>query len=100
MKDGTRGVDIEVFAEMRSNIYLFLVDDTSKHRKANGPYKNVFTTINHSKCKDILLNNKCLMHSMTRIQRKNQRIGTYEIGKFHWPSLMTKYISKTIDMTD
>ena len=37
---------------------------------------------------------------MNRIQSKDHRIGTYEIKKFHCLILMTKYISKTIDMTD
>ena len=31
--------------------------------------------------KDVLLDNKCLRHSMNRIQSKNHRIGTYEINK-------------------
>ena len=29
----------------------------------------------------ILLNKKCLRHSMTRIQSKDHKIGTYEINK-------------------
>ena len=37
---------------------------------------------------------------MNRTQSKDHRIGTYEIKKFHCLILMTKYISKTIDMTD
>ena len=43
--------------------------------------KNFVATITHSECKDVLLNNKCLKHSMNRIQSKNHRIGTYEINK-------------------
>ena len=31
--------------------------------------------------KDVLLNNKCLRHSMNRIQSKGHKIGTYEINK-------------------
>ena len=31
--------------------------------------------------KVVLLNNKCLRHSMNRIQNKVHRIGTYEINK-------------------
>ena len=31
--------------------------------------------------KDVLLNKKCLIHSMNGIQRKYQRIETYEIKK-------------------
>ena len=35
----------------------------------------------NNKYKDVLLNNKCLKHSMNRISRKDHRIGTYEIKK-------------------
>ena len=30
---------------------------------------------------DVLLNKRCLEHSMNRIQSKNHRIGTYKINK-------------------
>ena len=30
---------------------------------------------------DVLLNKRCLGHSMNRIQSKNHRIGTYKINK-------------------
>ena len=43
--------------------------------------KNVVSTTSHSKYKDVLLNIKCLRHSMNRIQGKNHKIGTYEINK-------------------
>ena len=43
--------------------------------------KNVVATISHNEYKDVLLNNKCLRHSMNRMQSKNHRIGTYEISK-------------------
>ena len=43
--------------------------------------KNVVVTISHNEYKDVLLNNKCLRHSMNRMQSKNHRIGTYEISK-------------------
>ena len=38
-------------------------------------------TISYNKYKDVLLNNKCLRHSMNGIQSKDHRIGTYEINK-------------------
>ena len=43
--------------------------------------KNVVATISHNKYKDVLFNNKCLRHSMNRIQNKNHRTGTYENNK-------------------
>ena len=39
-----------------------------------------FATISHNEYKDVLLNNKCI-HSMNRVQSKDQWIGTYEISK-------------------
>ena len=37
---------------------------------------------------------------MKAIQSKDHRIGTYEINKISLLVLMTKYISKTMDMMD
>ena len=37
--------------------------------------------ITHNEQKDILLNNKCLTHSMNKIRSKDHRIGTYETSK-------------------
>ena len=42
--------------------------------------KNVFATISHSEYKNVL-NNKCLKHSMNRIQVKVHKIGVHEIKK-------------------
>ena len=43
--------------------------------------RNVVATISHHEYKDVLLNKKCLRHSMNRIQSKDHKIGTYEIKK-------------------
>ena len=42
-----------------------------------GLNKNVVENTIQSEYKDVLLNKKCLRHSMSRIQSKNHRIGTY-----------------------
>ena len=60
-------------------MYSFLVGDNSVHKKAEGLNRNVVATICHSEYKDVLLNNKCLRHSIKRIQSKDHRIGTSEI---------------------
>ena len=80
-------------------MYSFLVE-SSEHKKAKGVNRNVFATIRHNEYKDVLLNNKCLRHSMNRIQCKDHRIGTYESTKFNFLVFMAKCISKTMDMTD
>ena len=62
-------------------MYSYLVDDNSEHKKANGGNENVVARISHNEYKDVLLNKKCLRHSVNRIQSKDQIIRTYEINK-------------------
>ena len=62
-------------------MYSFLVDDNREHKKAKGVNRNVAATVSHNEYKDVLLNNKCLRHSMNRIESKNHRLGTYEINR-------------------
>ena len=66
--------------------------DNSEYKQPMDVNKNVVATISHNQYKDVLLNNKCLRHSMYRIQSKDYRIGTYEINKFSLPSFDGKYI--------
>ena len=81
MKEETAGTAIKEFVGLKSKIFSFFLDDFSKQKTAKGVNKNVVATISHNKCKNILLNNKCLRHSMNRIQSKNHRIETYKITK-------------------
>ena len=62
-------------------MYSYLVDNNSEYKKAKGVNKNIVATINHNEYKDVLLNKKCLRHSMNRIQSKYHRIGDYEVNK-------------------
>ena len=43
--------------------------------------KNTVAKINHNEYNDVLLDNKCLRHSINKIWIKNHRIGTYKINK-------------------
>ena len=61
-------------------MYSFLVDK-NEHKKAKGVNRNVVATISHNEYKDVLLNKKCLRHSMNIIQSKDRRTGTYETNK-------------------
>ena len=81
MKDETVGVAIEEFVGLKPKMYSYLVDDDSEHKKAKGVNKNVVATIRHNEYKDVLLKNKCLRHSINRIQSKDHKIKTYEINK-------------------
>ena len=60
-------------------MYSILVDN-NELKKAKSVNKNVVATISHNEYKDVLLNKKYTRHSMNRIQRKDHRIGTYEIN--------------------
>ena len=80
MKDETGDVAIEEFVELKSKMYSFLVDN-SKHKKAKGVNRNVVATKSYNEYKDVLLNNKCIRHSMNKIQDQDHRIGIYQINK-------------------
>ena len=43
--------------------------------------RKVVATIIHNECKNVLLNIKCIRHSMNIIQSKDHRKGTFEIRK-------------------
>ena len=52
----------------------YLLDDKSEHKKPRGANKNVVAITSHNEYKDVLLTNKCLRHSVNRIQSKYHRI--------------------------
>ena len=66
MKHKTAGVPIEEFVGLKPKMYSYLV---------------IVATISPNEFKDILLNKKCLRHSMNRIRSKDHKIPTYEINK-------------------
>ena len=60
-KDETGGIAIKKFVDWKQKIYV-LVDGCSEHEKSmNKPVKSP------SEYRDVLLNNKCLTHSMNRM---------------------------------
>ena len=73
MKDKTAGVAIEEFFELKPKMYSYLVDDDSGHKKAKGVNKNIVAAISHNGYKDVLLNKKCLRHSVNRIRSKEHK---------------------------
>ena len=81
MKDEIAAVAIEEIVGLRPKMYSYLLDNNSEHKKTKGIHKNVAATISHNEYKDVLLNKKCLRHSMNRIQSKDHKTGTYETGK-------------------
>ena len=56
MKDETAGVAIEEFVGLKPEMYWYLVDDNSEHKRAKAVNRNVVATISHNEYKDVLLN--------------------------------------------
>ena len=81
IKDETAGVSIKKFVGLKPKMFSFLVDASSEQKRAKCVNKNVVATISCNEYKDVSLSNRCLRHSMNRIQSKNHRVGTYEINK-------------------
>ena len=79
IKNETGDVAIEGFLGFK--MYSVLVDDSNEQKKAKGLKRNFVARISHNEYKDVLLNKKCLRHSMNRIQIKWYRTRTYEINK-------------------
>ena len=93
MKDETEGVVIKEFVGLKPKINSFFTDD-SKHKKAKDANKNFVATISQNEYKDVLLNNKCIRHSMNRIQSKDQKIVIYEVKKSSLPCFDDKIYPK------
>ena len=81
VKDKTPSVAIKEFVGLKPKMYSHLVNDNSEHKKAKGVNRNVVATISYNEYKDVLLNKKCLRHSMNMIQSKGHKVGIYEINK-------------------
>ena len=90
MKDETACIAIEEFVGLKPKMHSYLVDDNSEHKKAKDVNRNVVATIIHNEYKDVLLNKKYLRNSMSRIQSKDYKIGTYEISKISLTSFDDK----------
>ena len=99
MKDETRGAAIGNFLRLKPKMYSFLVDN-SEHKKEKGVNRNAVATTSHNDYKEALLvNSKCIRHSLNRIQSKDYKIGAYQINKISLSRFNGKYIFKTMDMT-
>ena len=81
MKDEMGGVATDEFVRRKLKLYLILRSDSSESKKRNVENKIVVFKIAQNK--NVLLNKKCLRHSMNWIQSKSHRIGTYKIHKIH-----------------
>ena len=69
-KDEIEGAVTEEFVGLKPKLYSFLVRNGG-HKKAKGMNRNVVATVIHNEYEDPLLNNKCIRHSMNKIQSKD-----------------------------
>ena len=99
IKDEIASLPIKEFVGLMAKLYLCLVDDSNEHKKLKGRNKNAVDKINHNCYNDGLLNEKCLRHSINRIQGKNRKMGTYAIKKILCLALMIKLIFSMVDLT-
>ena len=81
IKVETGGIVNKEFFGSKSNMYSLFGDNNSGHKKATGLNRTVVAAVSHNEYKDVLLNNKCIIHSLNRIQSEDQRIETYKINK-------------------
>ena len=81
IKVETGGISIKKFVGLKPKMYSFLVNNSSKHKKARGMNRYGVAIISHNEYKDVLLKKKCLRHSINRIESKDHRIISYEINK-------------------
>ena len=72
MKHETAGVAIEEFAGLKPKMYQYFVNDISEYKKEKGVNKNAVATISHNEYKDVLLDKKCLRHSMNDLKQRSQ----------------------------
>ena len=81
-------------------MYCYFVDSNSKHKKDKDVNKNVVETTCHNEHKNILLNKKCLRHSMNRVQIKMIQRELAKSTRFLCLALMIKYIFRIMDVRD
>ena len=77
MKHESEGKIIGEFVGLKSKMYSMKNIDG----KETNTTKGVDITTEFKEFKDILFNRKIMRHKMRRIQRKNHKLGTYEINK-------------------
>ena len=76
MKGETCGAIIKKLAGLKPKMYSFLLEYSNEHKKC-------CCNNSHGEYRDVLLNSKCLGHSMERIQRKDhQQISKISLSCF------------------
>ena len=100
MKDEKSGVAIKKSFGLKPNMYSFLVDHRSEHKKTMVVNKTVVVTTSHNEYKDVLLNNRCLRPLMSRFRSTNHRIIAYETNIISTFCFDDKIYILTMDFMD
>ena len=83
MKDEVKGKIIDEFVGLRSKMYSLVMVDDKEIKKAMGVNRNLADSIRHKEYVVTLFGKGLIKHDMKRIQRKLQRIGTYDVCKIY-----------------
>ena len=82
MKDEAAGIPIIEFVGLRSKMYSYIKENDIEGKTAKGIKKAVIKkNIKFQNYKDVLSNNKQVMHKMKTIRSESHQIGSYEINK-------------------
>ena len=81
-KDKAAGKPIIDFGGLKSKMYSYLKDNSVNNKTAKGVKKNVIKRdIDHSHYKEVLFNNKKLLHQMKTIRSDHHQISSYNVNK-------------------
>ena len=96
MKGETATAAIEEFVGLKSKMYSHWVDKNSEHEKAKRVNRHVVVTIIHNEYNNVLLNKKCLRHSINITKVKILKCELIKSIRFLRLFLMIKYTLKKI----
>ena len=91
MKGETATAAIEEFVGLKSKMYSHWVDENSEHEKAKRVNRNVVVTIIYNEYNNVLLNKKCLRHSINMTKVKILKWELIKSIRFLRLFLMIKY---------
>ena len=81
-KDEACGVSIIEFVGLRSKMYSYIKDNAKGGKACKGIKKNIIQTdIQHENYKDVLFNNKQIMHTMKTIRSDKHQLSSFELNK-------------------
>ena len=73
---------IKEFIGLRSKMYSYIKDNSQNSKTAKGIKKNIIkNNIKPENYKDVLWNNKQILHKMKTIRSEKHQINSYEINK-------------------